>query len=37
MNECEAPESNNIDADTKLIKNLSMTMSKPLATVLALI
>jgi hypothetical protein len=29
MNECEAPESNSIDADMELIKNVTMTMSEP--------
>jgi hypothetical protein len=29
MNECEAPESKSIEAGTKLMKNVPMTMLEP--------
>jgi hypothetical protein len=37
MNECVAPESNNIAAVTELIKNVLISMSAPSAIALALI
>jgi hypothetical protein len=37
MNECEAPESNDIDARTELIRNVPMAMSEPSAATSTLI
>jgi hypothetical protein len=37
MNECEAPESNSIDAEIELIRNVPITMSEPSAVASALI